>query len=80
MEPRIKMTFEVNIWYEYSLWPYLRCVPENVTILSCYNSDIHEPILVISGRIAAQKVNNQNVCFHTSPKIKHLLIAYFLSS
>ena len=39
---------------------YTRC-PKNVTNLSCYNFDVHEPILAIFGRKVIEKVSSQKM-------------------
>jgi len=39
---------------------YILC-PKNDTSLSCYNFDVHEPILIIIGKNVNEKVSNQNV-------------------
>jgi len=47
---------------------YYSVSAENVTTLSCYNSDIHESILIIFGTNITEKVGNQTVLyFPTSP-------------
>ena len=46
---------------------YTLC-PKNVSRLTCYNLDIHDPIMVIFGRSVTEKVENQMMlCFPTSP-------------
>jgi len=40
--------------------PFLLCL-KNVTMLSCYNFDVSEPILIIFGKIVTKKVSNQKV-------------------
>ena len=36
-------------------------VSQNVTILACYNFNVHQPILIIFGRNVAKKVNIQMI-------------------
>jgi len=41
---------------------------KNVPPLTCYNLDIHYPIMIIFGRSVTEKVRNQTMlCFPTSP-------------
>jgi len=41
---------------------------KNAPLLTCYNLDIHDPIMIIFGRRVTEKVRNQTMrCFPTSP-------------
>jgi len=39
---------------------------QNVATLSCYNTDIHEPILIVFGRNVTKKVCNQKVLYFST--------------
>jgi len=41
--------------------------PENVTSFNCYNFNVHEPILIISGRHVTEKVNKRCFIFPPHP-------------
>ena len=42
----------------------LQCVSKNVPPLTCYNLDIHGPIMIVFGRNVTEKVRNQTtLCF-----------------
>jgi len=53
---------------------YTRCL-KNVTNLSCYNFDVHEPILAIFGRKVIEKVSSQKMLSSFSFP-SHLTSAY----
>jgi len=43
-------------------------VSKNIPPLTCYNLDIHNPMMIIFGRSVTEKVRNQvMLCFPTSP-------------
>ena len=45
-----------------------RCLKRNVPPLTCYNFDIHHPIMIICGSSVTEKVRNPTtLCFPTSP-------------
>ena len=41
----------------------VHCVSKDVISLSCYNIDVHEPILIIVGKTVAEKVGNQRMLY-----------------
>jgi len=45
----------------------VHCVSKNVPPVTCYNLDIHEPIVLIFGRSITEKIGNPTIlCFPTS--------------
>ena len=48
-------------------WDILHCVSEkNDTDLACYNSDVHQPILIIFGKTVAERVSYQIVIYFST--------------